>query len=159
MYDLSLTVQFTDWTIENSQAANQPPPRPGTPPATNLIKSSENTSHLSANIALARYWQLSNEQAILAGVMLAWSHQLAGNDDLTSANNPPPRRNNSPRTTNRGAALTPSRATAGDDNYGQFLAYISYELNSSWSIDIESAIELATDDNNQSWGLGLSYSF
>ena len=163
MYDFSVGVQYTDWEIDSIQLDPQaPPPRPNdpNPPLTNTSKTDENTINVSANAAIARYCRLTGDNGVLAGAMFSWNHQLSGDNDLASGNNPPPPpRTNTPTRTSRVGGNAPTRATSGDDSYGQVLLYVSYDLNSAWSIDLDTAIEVASDNNNQSWAAGLSYSF
>jgi hypothetical protein len=164
MYDYSVGVQYTDWTTDSIQMENQtPPPRPGEPrpPLSNTTQMDNNTTSINATAALARYWQLSNDNGVLAGAMLSWSYQVSGGEALSSGNNPPPPppRSNNPGRTNRAVGSPTIRATSGDDSYGQVLLYVSYDLTSQWSIDIDTAIEVASDDNNQSWAIGMSYAF
>jgi hypothetical protein len=163
MYDFSVGMQYTDWTIDSEQVDNQaPPPRPNdpNPPLTNTSKTDENTTSISANAAIARYWQLTGDNGVLAGAMISWNHQISGDNDLASGNTPPPPPRTNTRTrVSRLAGNSPTRATSGDDSYGQVLLYVSYDLNSAWSIDFDTAIEVASDNNSQSWAAGLSYSF
>jgi hypothetical protein len=162
MYDYSVGLQYTDWTIDSTQIENKtPPPRPGEPkaPLSNTTKTDNNTTNINATAALARYWQLSGDNSLLAGAMLSWNYQLSGDEALSSGNNPPPPRSNNPVRPSGIGGNPINRATSGDDSYGQVLLYISYDLTSVWSIDIDTAIEVASDNNNQSWAIGMSYLF
>jgi len=159
MYDFSVGVQYTDWAIDNMQIDNQEPRLDDNrPQVSNITTTDDNTTNIGANIALARYWQLTGDHGVLTGAMFSWNYQISGDDELSSGNPPPPPRSNASTGPNRVGGNTSTRATSGDDNYGQIIFYISYDLSASWSVDVDSAIEIASDDD-QSWSVGLNYAF
>jgi len=158
MLDLSMGIQYADWSIENTIYNSERAQQDGKPPKELSITKS-NSSIINASMSAARYWELTQAQGILAGVMLSWNYQFAGDENLT-ANIPPPTRTTTAQpTTSRNISVTPSRVTSGDDNYGQITSYLSYDLNKNWSIDVDTSIEIATINNNLSWAIGINYSF
>lgn len=159
MFDVSIGAQYADWSIESTMFNNENARQEGLPQKETTI-TEDNTSTINAGISVARYWELTQQQGILAGIMFSWNYQLSGDESLTEENIPPPTRQNRPQpATLRNSGSSTSRTTSGDDSYGQITAYLSYDINNTWSVDIDTAIEIASTNNNQSWSIGLNYSF
>ena len=92
--------------------------------------------------------------------MFSWNYQFSGDDNLTTDNPPPPRRTNGQQSsTLRNVSSNPSRVTSGDDSYGQIMAYLSYDITHNWSVDADTAVEIASTHNNLSWAIGVNYAF
>ncbi len=151
MFDLSLGAQYADWSIENKTFNNDQAQQDGKP-AQEITTSGSDSTSVNAGVTVARYWQLSQTQGILVGVLLAWNYQFSGDAELRADNAAPARRSS-------GQSSSAVRNTSGDDNYGQVMTYLSYDINDEWSVDVDTAVEIATANNNISWSIGLSYTF
>jgi len=159
MFDVSVGAQYADWSIENIVFNSKRAQLDGELPEDKTL-TKENTSTINAGISAARYWELTQQQSLLAGAMFSWSYQLSGDENLTEENIFPQRQQSRPQSTAlRNSGGNTSRATSGDDNYGQLTAYITYDINNAWSVDVDTSVEVASANNNQSWSLGISYSF
>lgn len=159
MFNASIGAQYANWSIENKVFNRENAQHKGKPSEETTI-TEDNTSTINARISAARYWALTQQQGILAGLMFSWNYQLSGDENLTEENILPPIRQNRPQpTTLRNSGSNTSRATSGDDNYGQITAYLSYDINNTWSVDIDTAVEISSANNNQSWAIGFNYSF
>jgi hypothetical protein len=98
---------------------------------------------------------------------------LSGDSELLSSTGrrPPP-----PRQPPRGGGNNPGPASgvpgagnfnragggnissaSGDDSYGQVSFYVSYDLNESWSVDVDTGIDIGTDENEIIWSLSFGY--
>jgi hypothetical protein len=159
MFDVSAGAQYSDWSIENKEINSKRAQQEGKPPE-ELIITEENTLTINAGVSAARYWELSQQQGVLAGAMLLWRYQLSEDENLTDENivSTSQQTRAQPSTSRNGGSNT-LRATSGDDNYGQITAYLSYYINDAWSVDLDTSVEIASANNNQSWTVGLSYSF
>ncbi|WDE03733.1 hypothetical protein SG34_020450 [Thalassomonas viridans] len=172
LYDLSLGLQYSDWEIDtrNTLPANNPPPGENPPPGGNVqvmeSTTSDNSLSVNTSVSLGHYWSLADNRGVLAGAMLSWSYIVSGDavsDSQASGGsrlggeggrNPGGRSRGS-----RTGGATSLFATSGDDNYGQLLMYVSYDINSSWSLSLDTAREIASDYSEQSWSLNLGYVF
>lgn len=155
MFDASIGAQYADWSIKNKKFNGERAQQNGKPSEEATI-TKDNTSTINIGISAARYWELTEQQGILAGVMLSWSYQFLGDEKLTEENRPPIRQG---RLQLRNNAGNTSRATSGDNNYGQISAYLSYDINNDWSIDADTSVDIASENSGQSWAVGISYSF
>jgi len=168
LYDLSLGLQYSDWEIDSS---TDMPPADNPPPGENqqvLMESTSSDNSLSVNtsVSLGHYWSLADNSGLMAGGMLSWSYILSGDAVSDNQNTGGARlggegpRNPGGRRSGRGSGTVSSLgATSGDDNYGQVLLYLSYDINSSWSLSLDMAREIASDYSEQSWSLNLGYLF
>jgi hypothetical protein len=185
-YNFSFGAQLSDWDSNMVQANTpvNPPPPPEPPPGgggqgqppppppepqTNIsteVNSGDSTS-ASTSVSIARYWSLSEDTGVLLGTLLSWNYVLSGDSVLVSQtgrgiNQPPPQPNAPPggggQNINR-AGNNGISSISGDDNYGQLSFYISYDLTSSWSIDLDTGFDIGTDENDQIWSLSLGYFF
>jgi len=159
MFDVSAGAQYSDWSIENKEINSKRAQQEGKPPEEITI-TEENTLTINAGVSAARYWELGQQQGVLAGAMLLWRYQLSNDENLTDENvvSTSQQTRAQPSTSRNGGSNT-LRATSGDDNYGQITAYLSYYINDAWSVDLDTSVEIASANNNQSWAVGLSYSF
>jgi len=159
MFDVSTGAQYSDWSIKNKEIHSKRAQQEGKP-AEEIMITEESTLTINAGVSAARYWELTQQQGVLAGAMLLWRYQLSEDESLTDENISSPRQQGrvQPSTSRNGGSNT-LRATSGDDNYGQITAYLSYYINDAWSVDLDTSVEIASDNNNQSWAVGLSYSF
>lgn len=165
LYDLTLGAQYDDWDIDKKQQKVQPDREVNV--QSNHI--SDSSTNINASLSLAYYLPFSNDTSLLFGSMVSWNYMLTDDDELRSNELDENSRNPlfkallsqriTSRSTTRRTSNTQSRVTAGDDNYGQLTLYLSYELSESLSVDLDTSIELASDDRNQSYAIGLSYSF
>lgn|GEM_PF-5201187 len=159
MFDLSMGLQYADWSIENIMINNQRAQQDGRPPE-EISKSKSDSSTVYAGLSSARYWPLTQDQGIIVGAMLSWNYQFSGDANLSTENSPAPRRTaGTQSTTSRNVSNTTSRVTSGDDNYGQIMAYLSYDITHNWSVDLDTAAEISTTYNNVSWSVGVNYAF
>jgi opacity protein-like surface antigen len=159
MFDLSMAVQYADWTVEKVTFNNERAQQDGKP-AEEISTNNSDSASISAGFSAARYWQLTQEQGVLVGVIFSWNYEFSGDESLRADGSPPPRRTagqQAPASNNINS--NPSRITSGDDNYGQVMTYLSYDINNDWSVDLDTAVEVATTNNNLSWSVGVSYSF
>lgn len=156
--DLSIGAQYADWSIENTMFNDPQAQDEGKPPEEVSI-TKQDSSSINAGISAVRYWELTQEQGILAGAMFSWSYQYSGDARQTDNPSAPPRLANSQTTTSRNIGTNTSRPTSGDDSYGQLTAFLSYDINSHWSVAIDTSVEIYTDNNNQSWTVGINYYF
>ncbi len=159
IFDMSVGAQYADWSIENKIFNDPRAQEEGKAPEEVSI-TTQDSSNINAGISAVRYWELAQEQGILAGASFSWNYQYSG-DARQTVNNPsaPPRLANSQPTTSRNIGSNTSRPTSGDDSYGQLTAFLSYDINSHWSVGIDTSVEVYTDNNNQSWTLGINYYF
>lgn len=159
MFDLSIGLQYANWSIENKIFNSERAQLEGKPPE-EVNTTESDSSSVNAGISAARYWELTQEQGVLAGIMLSWDYQFSGDNSLKTNTPPPPIRSaSSQQTITRNISSNPSRITSGDDNYGQITTYLSYDMNNNWSVDVDMSIEVASTHNNQSWAIGVNYSF
>ena len=159
MFDVSVGAQYSDWSIEHKEFNSKRAQQDGKPPEEIMI-TEENTLTVNAGVSAARYWELTQQQGVLAGAMLSWRYQLSENENITDENIAPPRQQSRAQPTAfRNNGSNTLRATSGDDNYGQITAYLSYYITNAWSVDLDTSIEIASTHNNQHWAIGLSYSF
>ncbi|WDE13461.1 hypothetical protein [Thalassomonas haliotis] len=158
LYDVSLGLQYSDWEVDTYMDV---PPGGNQPQDSSR---SDNSLGVNTSISLGHYWSLADNRGVLAGAMLSWSYILSG-DTLSDGQNTGGAGNNSgpgsPGARTRGSrrGATSLSATSGDDNYGQFLMYLSYDINSRWSLSLDTATEIASDYAEQSWSLNLGYAF
>lgn len=159
MFDLSIGAQFADWSIENKIINSKLAQQEGKPPEEISTTNSDSTSVI-AGISAARYWELTQEQGILMGVMFSWNYQFSGDRNLEANTPPPPRPPASQQSTaSRNISTNPSRITSGDDNYGQIMTYLSYDITNNWSVDVDTAVEIASTHNSLSWAIAVNYAF
>ena len=159
MWDISVGAQYADWSIENKIFNGQLAQAEGKP-AEELSISKEDSSSINAGISAAHYWQLAQAQGILAGAMLSWNYQYSGDAHQTTDRQPPPTRSTrQQQARGRNISSNASRATSGDDNYGQLMAFLSYDINQNWSVSTDTSVEVASTNNNQSWAVAINYSF
>ena len=159
MFDISVGAQFSDWLIENKEINSKRAQQDGKPPE-EIMLTEENTLTVNAGVSAARYWELSQQQGVLAGAMLSWRYQLSENETITDENISPPRQNNQAQPSAfRSGGSNSLRVTSGDDNYGQITAYFSYYINDTWSVDLDTSVEIASTHNNRHWTIGISHSF
>ena len=159
MFDVSAGAQYSDWSIENKEFNSKRAQQDGELPEEIMI-TEENTLTINAGVSAARYWELNQQQGVLAGAMLLWRYQLSEGENLTDENiSPSGLQSRTQPTAFRNSGSNTLRATSGDDNYGQITVYLSYYINNAWSVDVDTSVEIASDNNNQSWAIGISYSF
>lgn len=163
-YNLSLAIQYSDWDIDTVQIASQRPPRSNEPPSTGVQEqhTSGNSSSASASWSIAHFWPLTQDTGVLVGGLLSWNYLLSGESVLEAnsgrvINSQPSRPSRT--TTNIGRTGGSVSSFTGDDNYGQFSLYMSYDLNASWSFDVDVAVDIGTDTNDRTWSIGLGYLF
>lgn len=183
-YNVSGGVQYSDWDLDTKQISSQPPSPPGQgqgqggqPPQSSqpnvlIEKTSNNATHLNASVSLARYWSLTEDTGVLVGGLLSWNHTVSGESALVSRNG----RNNNPLPNNFGNGNGNGggnngggnnggvnngvlRSLSGDDSYGQVSLYMSYDLTPSWSIDVDTAVDVSSEYSAQTWSVGLGYYF
>jgi len=123
-----------------------------------------NYTMLSSGVSAAYMWSLSNDKVIILGSMLSWSYQLSGdsqanNDSTMRVRNSSTRNSTSRVNTGTRTAGQINNTLNGDDNYGQLVIYTAYDLTSTLSLDVDFTKNVATQNNEQSWSVGLSYSF
>ncbi|PAJ74774.1 hypothetical protein CJF42_08830 [Pseudoalteromonas sp. NBT06-2] len=124
-------------------------------------KSSGNSSIISTSLSTAYYLPFSNEKGLMLGGLLTWNYLISGDSVLISRNgknvNTRPISRDTSRITNSNSASL--NAISGDDNYGQFALYASYDLGPSWSLDIDASINIASDYDAYAWSVSLGYIF
>lgn len=153
LYDFSVGAQYSDWDIDTVMEIRQP----GQRPETQSSSTSDNSVSINTSVSLGHYWAMSDNRGLLAGAMLSWSYILSG-DSLVEQQNSTGGRGGGRNGGGPGAG--PGVGTSsGDDNYGQFLLYLSYDLNDVWSLSLDGATEIASDYSGQSWSVNLGYAF
>ncbi len=159
MFDLSIGAQFADWSIENKMINSKRAQQEGKPPE-EISTTNSDSANITAGISAARYWELAQEQGILMGVMFSWNYQFSGDEDLETDTISSVRHSaNQQSRGSRNISTNPSRITSGDDNYGQIMTYLSYDITNNWSVDVDTAVEIASTNNSLSWAVGLNYTF
>ncbi len=159
-YDLSFTSQYNGFTSDTiqSRGAEQ-----------GMIKDvlrTRNTGDymlLSGGFSISHLWTLTENRAMVVGGLFTWSYQVSGNSQLLSRNgrtrNAASFRGHTRTITNRTGSGSVNNALIGDDNYGQVVAYVSYDLSPAWSLEFDSAVNVATASNDQSNSINLTYLF
>lgn len=165
LYDVSLGLQYSDWDID-TRVDNPPPPQEGqNPPPAGDSKVSDNSVSVNTSASLGHYWSLADNRGLMAGVMLSWSYIVSGDSISDNQGVPSGANNNGPRNPGgrnsggRNGGASGLGATSGDDNYGQVLFYLAYDINNHWSLSLDGATELASDYSEQSWSINLGYAF
>lgn len=162
LYDVSIGIQYNDWNVGTKQQRVAVDER--------LIiqkdSYSDNSTAINSSASLARYWLFEGSSGLLIGGLISWNYMLSGDEELLT--NDSEQTSDLPRTRLRvnqrlqqqsNNSPVNSRVTSGDDNFGQVSLFISYDFNDSLSFDVDTAIEVASDDSNSSYSVGLSYSF
>lgn len=156
-YGLLISGLYSDWDFDKYQVKTKRDE--GIPKKVTTEKSSGNSSSISSSLSAAYYIPLENETGLMLGGLLTWNYLVSGDSALISRNgrNINTRKNGSPRNvTTNSAALN---SISGDDSYGQFALYASYDINDAWSVDIDTSINIASDYDAYTWSISLGHIF
>jgi hypothetical protein len=160
-YDLSLSTQYNHFD-NNSKLTRVIFNETLGKSVTEELKqtSSGNYTMLSSSFLIAHLWPLAQEKSIVVGSLFSWSYQLSGDSQNLSINTR--RLNNTSRVRtriNQSAIGGVNNALTGDDNYGQAVIYLVYDFSATWSLDFNMTQNVATENNEQAYSVGVSYSF
>jgi len=173
LYDVNVTVQYNQWDIYTEQQKNKPgnsenlldnplDNESAGQQANELITENiaNNSTSINLGTSISHYWSLADNKGVLTGLMLSWSHTIAGDEVFE---NEQQRVRSSTRPTSRSNqqsnnALS-SPISSGDDSYGQVSFYLSYDLTEKWSLDFDLSKTIASTENSQSWSVGSAYYF
>ena len=171
-YNTSAGLNYSDWQSNtNGQLEEIQPPSPsGNPPRPSriitIVQNNEaDALSFNSSFSVARFWSLTDDTGIFAGALLSWSYTLSGDEAFISQigrNNSRGGNNTSGGridTNNSAGGSSAIGSVSGDDNYGQLSLYVSYDLTSSWSIDVDTGFDFGTDTNDQTWSVTLGYFF
>lgn len=156
-YGVLMSGLYSDWDYDKYQVkASQ---EEGAPPKITTEKSSGNSSSISSSLSAAYYIPFEGDTGLMLGGILTWNYLISGDSVLISRNgrdiNTRPNGSSRNVTTNS-AALN---SISGDDSYGQFALYASYDINPDWSVDIDTSINIASDYDAYTWSISLGYTF
>jgi len=153
LYDIALGVQYTDWQVNNNRHSE-------TLSTAIEQQTNSNSVSLSASLAVAQYIPLRGDSGLLIGTLLSWSYAVSGEDNFSVSEEQLEgvRLRSGQRNVSRNSTVS-SRVTSGDENSGQLTFYISYDLSQRWSVDFDVATEIASDEKNSSWSVGIGYAF
>jgi len=156
-YGILISGLYSDWDFDKYQV--KAPQKEGDPEKVTTEKSSGNSSSISSSLSAAYYIPLKDETGLMLGGLLTWNYLVSGDSILISRNgrdvNTKP--NGTTRNpTNNSAALN---SISGDESYGQFALYASYDINDAWSVDIDTSLNIASVYDAYTWSVSLGYIF
>jgi hypothetical protein len=169
-YNLSAGLNYSDWQSTTTGQLEEPRPpsgpnAPPRPPRIITIMQANDADGLSFNssFSVAQFWSLKEDRGILVGAIVSWNYTISGDELFISQVG----RNNNQGGNSAGGRQGGANnignnaisSVSGDENYGQLSLYISYDLTSSWSIDVDTGFDFGTDTNDQSWSMSLGYFF
>lgn len=158
-YSALVSSLYSEWDFDKLELISSLPDQAMLAPQTRREKSAGNATSLSSSISLAHFWPIDVDRGIMLGALLSWHYLLSGDSVLISRNG----RNVNTSRQNMNSQRTPANSSlnsiSGDDSYGQFSVYASYDLSSSWSIGFDSSINIASDYNASTWSVSVGYLF
>jgi len=156
-YGILISGLYSDWDFDKYQVKAQQ--EEGDPPKITTEKSSGDSSSISSSLSAAYYIPLDNETGLMLGGLITWNYLVSGDSILISRNGRDvnTRPNNTARNSTANSAALNS--ISGDDSYGQFALYASYDINDAWSVDIDTSINIASVYDAYTWSVSLGYLF
>jgi len=156
-YGILISGLYSDWDFDKYQVKAQQ--EEGAPPKITTEKSSGDSSSISSSLSAAYYIPLDNETGLMLGGLITWNYLVSGDSILISRNGRDvnTRPNNTARNSTANSAALNS--ISGDDSYGQFALYASYDINDAWSVDIDTSINIASVYDAYTWSVSLGYLF
>jgi len=150
---------YSDWDFDKYQVKAST--EENEVPKVTTEKSSGNSSSISSSLSAAYYLPLKGEKGLMLGGLFTWNYLLSGDSVLISRNGKNVNTRPIQRDTSKnvGANSTALNSISGDDSYGQFALYASYDLNAAWSVDIDTSINIASDYDSYTWSVSLGYIF
>ncbi len=172
-YNVSGGVQYSDWDLNTRTVNNQPSGPPGqgqpSPPQSNNVqieRNSGDSTSLSTSLSAAHFWPITEATGVLLGALLSWNYVVDGESVLVSRNGQNtgsfPGRfpgNSAGGNNNQGGNSGALRSLSGDDSYGQLAIYVSYDLTSAWSLDLDTSVDIGSEYSATTWSLSLGYYF
>ncbi|MBL4941463.1 MAG: hypothetical protein JKY81_07330 [Colwellia sp.] len=158
-YSALVSSLYSEWDFDKQEGVTLLSEQAMLAPPIRVEKIAGNSTSLSTSVSVAHFWSIDAERGVLLGTLLSWHYLLSGDSVLISRNG---RNVNASRqnTNNQRASANASLNTiSGDDSYGQFSLYASYDLSPSWSIDVDSSINIASDYNARTWSISVGYLF
>lgn len=160
-YDLSLSAQYNRFNNNNqlTRVVFNEALRESVTEERNQANNG-NYTMLSSSFLIAYLWPLQQEKSVVLGGLFSWSYQLSGDSQDLITNTR--RLNNTSRVhtrVNQSARGGINNALTGDNNYGQAVIYLVYDFSATWSVDLDITQNVATDNNEQAYSVGLSYNF
>lgn len=156
-YGILISGLYSDWDFDKYQVKTQQ--EEGVPPKITTEKSSGDSSSISSSLSAAYYIPLENETGLMLGGLITWNYLVSGDSILISRNGRDvnTRPNNTARNSTANSAALNS--ISGDDSYGQFALYASYDINDAWSVDIDTSLNIASVYDAYTWSISLGYLF
>lgn len=133
-----------------------------------MINQQDDSLYAMAKIGTDYYLPGGDKTAWYFGGSLAWYQELSADQDITETQmggmpgmgTPPPSRagGNGANNGNAGNGGNNINRTFGGD-FGLLGLFVTYEINTRWSLDLKTSIGFAGDQNANSHALTLSYQF
>lgn len=165
LYNLSASMGRSHWDLNTQALVPNGPNRPSI-----LLRESSDghATSLGASASVAYFWPLDKTgNGLMIGGLLSWQHELSGDTVQTVRNGRAVGNAGGRGVNNSGAGRNAAQATnatalqslSGDDDYGQLLLYLSYDINAHWSVGVDGSVDLASVNNGTGWALSLGYFF
>jgi hypothetical protein len=161
-YGVLVSGLYSEWDFDKSQIKGKI--KSNKAPKILTEKSSGDSTSISSSLSAAHYWSLSENTGVMLGALLSWNYLISGDSVLISRNGRNINTGANQRNTSRGTGARATNATAlnsisGDDSYGQLAVYISYDISSSWSVDLDSSVNFESDSDAFTSSVTLGYVF
>jgi len=115
---------------------------------------------VNSSFMVAHLWPLNQQQNIMLGALFSWSYQLSGDEQNTTTSTRAITNTNRTRTRIRHTNISGiNNGLNGDDNYGQWVLYGTYDISASWMFELDFSQNIATDNNEHAYSIALSYNF
>jgi hypothetical protein len=148
----SIGLQFDDSEYDSFSGG-------GTP----LVSQANDGSYATFKFGGDHFFPINQRSGWLIGASLTWHQELSSNEsiDAFGDNNgfPPPRNSGGNGTGAPGGNGGGRVNRTFGDSYGLIALYGTYQINDSWSLDWNSSIGVAGDENSNSHSLTLGYEF
>lgn len=152
-YGLSSSLQYSDWQSEQQLMPRQERPA--------IVSKSEGDSSIaSLVVSVGHAWLSDQDKFTIVGAMLQWNHVLSSDEQSVEPSL-------SIRRQARVSAIRVDRARSAnildpfitDEDYGQFLIYMNFDLSSNWSLSLDYSTSFAIDDKQPAWSSAIEYRF
>ena len=138
---------YSDWENSERRDTRNEAPR------TSVDEGS--STFVSIDVSASYLFELGGNRAVIVGASSRWNQLTDSESTAVSRNG----RNISQVNNRTVRNFINSQSALGSESYGQINAFISYDINENWLLDVNGSFDFGTDESSTAWAINLGYVF